>query len=105
MNELLDGLWRASLWLALGVILLATVRPLLVRLGGAGLVYRSWWLLPLLLAALLLVLLLGLTMRGCGANRNRACPSASVTPSAAANEQGAHSEAQPFAYQAACALP
>ena len=56
MNELLDGLWQASLWLAGGVILLATVRPLLVRLGGAGLVYRSWWLLPLLLAALLLPL-------------------------------------------------
>lgn len=56
MNELLDGLWRASLWLALAVVLLALLRPLLVKLGGAGLAYRSWWLLPLLLLALLLPL-------------------------------------------------
>ncbi|MGG2102111.1 M56 family metallopeptidase [Stenotrophomonas sp. NRRL B-14846] len=56
MTELLDGLWRASLWLAVGVVLLAVLRPLLVRLGGAGLAYRSWWLLPLLLVALLLPL-------------------------------------------------
>ena len=56
MNELLDGLWRASLWLAAGAVLLAALRPLLVRLGGAGLAYRSWWLLPLLLVALLLPL-------------------------------------------------
>ena len=54
MNELLDGLWQASLWLALGVLLLAAARPLLVKLGGAELAYRSWWLLPLLLVALLL---------------------------------------------------
>jgi TonB family protein len=56
MTELLDGLWRASLWLAVGVLLLAALRPLLVWLGGAALAYRSWWLLPLLLAALLLPL-------------------------------------------------
>ncbi|CAM4425625.1 M56 family metallopeptidase [Stenotrophomonas indicatrix] len=56
MNELLDGLWQASLWLAVGVVLLAVTRPLLVRLGGAGLAYRSWWLLPLLLATLLIPL-------------------------------------------------
>ncbi|AWH54543.1 peptidase [Stenotrophomonas sp. ESTM1D_MKCIP4_1] len=56
MNELLEGLWRASLWLAMGVLLLAAVRPLLVKLGGAGLAYRSWWLLPLLLMAVLLPL-------------------------------------------------
>lgn len=56
MTELLDGLWQASLWLAVGVVLLAMLRPLLVRLGGAGLAYRSWWLLPLLLVALLLPL-------------------------------------------------
>lgn len=56
MNELLDGLWQASLWLAVGVILLAVTRPLLVRLGGAGLAYRSWWLLPLMLATLLIPL-------------------------------------------------
>ncbi|MBK0025664.1 TonB family protein [Stenotrophomonas sp. S48] len=54
MNELLDGLWQASLGLALGVLLLAAVRPVLVTLGGAELAYRSWWLLPLLLMALLL---------------------------------------------------
>jgi beta-lactamase regulating signal transducer with metallopeptidase domain len=46
----------ASLWLAVGVVLLAVLRPLLVRLGGAGLAYRSWWLLPLLLVALTLPL-------------------------------------------------
>lgn len=56
MNELLDGLWQASLWLAVGVVLLAVTRPLLVRLGGAGLAYRSWWLLPLLLGTLLIPL-------------------------------------------------
>ena len=54
MTELLDGLWQASLWLAVGVVLLAVLRPLLVRLGGAGLAYRSWWLLPLLLQRRLL---------------------------------------------------
>ncbi|AWH26415.1 TonB family protein [Stenotrophomonas sp. YAU14D1_LEIMI4_1] len=54
MNELRDGLWQASLGLALGVLLLAAVRPVLVALGGAELAYRSWWLLPLLLLALLL---------------------------------------------------
>ncbi|HCT25498.1 MAG TPA: peptidase [Stenotrophomonas sp.] len=56
MTELLDGLWQASLWLAVGVLLLAALRPMLVSLGGAGLAYRSWWLLPLLLVALLLPL-------------------------------------------------
>lgn len=56
MNELLDGLWRASIWLALGVVLLAAARPLLVGLGGATLAYRSWWLLPLTGLALLLPL-------------------------------------------------
>ncbi len=56
MTELLDGLLQASLWLAAGVALLAVLRPLLVRMGGAGLAYRSWWLLPLLLVALLLPL-------------------------------------------------
>ncbi|WP_422352350.1 M56 family metallopeptidase [Stenotrophomonas sp. AR026] len=56
MTELLDGLWRASLWLAVGVVLLAVMRPLLVRLGGVALAYRSWWLLPMLLVALMLPL-------------------------------------------------
>lgn len=53
MTELLNGVWQASLWLAVGVVLLAVMRPLLVRLGGAGLAYRSWWLLPMLLLALM----------------------------------------------------
>ncbi|HEL3172345.1 TPA: TonB family protein [Stenotrophomonas maltophilia] len=56
MTELLDGLWQASLWLAVGVVVLAVLRPLLVRLGGVALAYRSWWLLPLLLLALMLPL-------------------------------------------------
>ncbi|QBL42052.1 TonB family protein [Stenotrophomonas sp. ASS1] len=56
MTELLDGLWQASLWLAVGVVVLAVLRPLLVRLGGGALAYRSWWLLPLLLLALMLPL-------------------------------------------------
>lgn len=54
MNEamhitLLQLLLQASLWLAASVVLLALVRPLLLRLGGASLAYRSWWLLPLVL--------------------------------------------------------
>lgn len=56
MTELLNGVWQASLWLAVGAVLLAVMRPLLVRLGGAGLAYRSWWLLPMLLVALMLPL-------------------------------------------------
>ncbi|MDT3432263.1 TonB family protein [Stenotrophomonas maltophilia] len=56
MTELLGGLWQASVWLAMGVILLAVLRPLLVWMGGAGLAYRSWWLLPMLLVTLLLPL-------------------------------------------------
>ncbi len=56
MTELLEGLWQASLWLAVGVVVLAVLRPLLVRLGGVALAYRSWWLLPLLLLALMLPL-------------------------------------------------
>ncbi len=56
MTELLNGVWQASLWLAVGVVLLAVMRPLLVRLGGVALAYRSWWLLPMLLLALMLPL-------------------------------------------------
>lgn len=56
MTELLNGVWQGSLWLAVGAVLLAVMRPLLVRLGGAGLAYRSWWLLPMLLVALMLPL-------------------------------------------------
>ncbi|WP_323153436.1 TonB family protein [Stenotrophomonas maltophilia] len=56
MTELLDGLLQASVWLAVGAVLLAVMRPLLVRLGGAGLAYRGWWLLPMLLLALMLPL-------------------------------------------------
>lgn len=41
MTELLDGLLQASVWLAVGAVLLAVMRPLLVRLGGAGLAYTA----------------------------------------------------------------
>ncbi|WMJ70332.1 TonB family protein [Stenotrophomonas sp. 24(2023)] len=51
MNELIDLLLRASAWLAVGVLVLAVLRPVLLALGGAALAYRSWWLLPLLLLA------------------------------------------------------
>ncbi|MBT2766779.1 TonB family protein [Stenotrophomonas sp. ISL-67] len=54
MSELLEGLLQASTWLAVALLLLAVMRPLLQRLGGAALVYRSWWLLPLVLLAPLL---------------------------------------------------
>jgi len=53
---LLPLLLHASLWLTIGVLLLAMLRPLLLRLGGAPLAYRSWWLLPLVLIALCLPL-------------------------------------------------
>jgi len=56
MIELLNGLMQASVWLAIAALLLAVARPLLLRLGGAALAYRSWWLLPLVLAALCLPL-------------------------------------------------
>lgn len=52
MTELLNVLLQASVWLAIAVLLLALVRPLLLRLGGAALVYRSWWCVPVLLLAL-----------------------------------------------------
>ncbi|GAB3062680.1 TonB family protein [Stenotrophomonas tumulicola] len=54
MSGLLQLLLVASIWLGIGVVLLAAIRPLLLALGGAGLVYRSWWLLPLVLLALCL---------------------------------------------------
>lgn len=54
MTELLGSLLQASLWLAVAVLLLTALRPLLCRLGGAALVYRSWWLLPPVLLAPLL---------------------------------------------------
>lgn len=61
MSEILHGallhpLLNASAWLAASVLALAGLRPLLLRLGGAPLVYRSWWLLPLVLTALWLPL-------------------------------------------------
>lgn len=49
MSEWLEGLLQASAWATLAILLLAAVRPLLWRLGGAALVYRSWWVLPLVL--------------------------------------------------------
>lgn len=52
MTELLAALGWASVWLAVGVVLLALLRPLLLRLGGAPLVYRAWWVVPLVLLAL-----------------------------------------------------
>lgn len=51
MTELLNALLQASVWATLGVLIIAGMRPLLLRLGGAALVYRSWWLMPLLLVA------------------------------------------------------
>ena len=51
MTELLDGLLQASVWLSLATLVLAAARPLVLRLGGAALAYRSWWLLPLMLVA------------------------------------------------------
>ena len=51
MTELLDGLLQASVWLSVATLVLAAARPLLLRLGGAALAYRSWWLLPLMLIA------------------------------------------------------
>jgi len=56
MADLITLMLQASVWLALAVLLLAGARPLLLRLGGAALAYRSWWLLPLVLAALCLPL-------------------------------------------------
>ena len=56
MTDLINGVVQASVWLAVAVLLLAAARPLLLRLGGAALAYRSWWLLPLVLAALCLPL-------------------------------------------------
>lgn len=49
MTDLLDGLLQASVWLSVATLVLAAARPLLLRLGGAALAYRSWWLLPLML--------------------------------------------------------
>lgn len=51
MTEVLDGLLQASVWLSVATLVLAAARPLLLRLGGAALAYRSWWLLPLTLVA------------------------------------------------------
>lgn len=49
MTELLNALLQASVWLSVAVLVLAAIRPVLLRLGGAALAYRSWWLLPMLL--------------------------------------------------------
>lgn len=56
MTDLINLVLQASVWLAVAVLLLAAARPLLLRLGGPALAYRSWWLLPLVLAALCLPL-------------------------------------------------
>lgn len=54
MSELINLLLRTSLWLALVLGLLVVLRPLLWRLGGAALVYTSWWAMPLVLLAMLI---------------------------------------------------
>ena len=59
MAESLNTLLQASVWLAITVVLLAALRPLLLALGGAALVYRSWWCVPVLLLALHLPLPMG----------------------------------------------
>ncbi|MGE8210353.1 MAG: M56 family metallopeptidase [Stenotrophomonas rhizophila] len=59
MAESLNALLQASVWLAITVVLLAALRPLLLALGGAALVYRSWWCVPVLLGALHLPLPMG----------------------------------------------
>lgn len=59
MAESLNALLQASVWLAITVVLLAALRPLLLALGGAALVYRSWWCVPVLLVALHLPLPMG----------------------------------------------
>lgn len=59
MAETLNALLQASVWLAITVVLLAALRPLLLALGGAALVYRSWWCVPVLLLALHLPLPMG----------------------------------------------
>lgn len=56
MNELADLLLRATVWMTIASVLLACLRPLLLRLGGAALAYRSWVLIPLLLLAVVLPL-------------------------------------------------
>ena len=54
MNEALTSLLRASIWLAAAFLLLALLRPLLRQLGGAQLLYRAWWLVPVVLLVPLL---------------------------------------------------
>lgn len=54
MTDLLQVLLATSVWGAIAVLLIALARPVLGRLGGAALVYRSWWMLPLVLLTPLL---------------------------------------------------
>ena len=51
MSELLQGMLGAGVWLTGAVLLLAVLRPLLLKLGGAGVMYRAWWLVPMVLLA------------------------------------------------------
>jgi TonB family protein len=51
MSELLQGVLGAGVWLTVAVMLLAVLRPLLLKLGGAGVMYRAWWLVPMVLLA------------------------------------------------------
>lgn len=56
MTELAVLLLHATVWMTFASVLLACLRPLLLRLGGAALAYRSWILIPLLLLAVVLPL-------------------------------------------------
>lgn len=48
-ERLLAALLQQALWMSVSVVLLAGLRPLLLRRLGAGLTYASWLLLPALL--------------------------------------------------------
>lgn len=50
-HDLLARLWALTLIASAGVLLVLLIRPLLRRAAGAGLVYASWLLVPLLLLA------------------------------------------------------
>lgn len=51
MSDVLQELLVTTFWATVALLLIVAVRPLLRRLGGAALVYRSWWLLPLVMLA------------------------------------------------------
>jgi TonB family protein len=53
-TELIGWLLRSSIALSLGVLLVLALRPLLMRLFGAQVVYAAWLMLPVLMLASLL---------------------------------------------------